>query len=243
MKDQELYDPDYVKALFDRCSASYRFWSQIASFGFIWLWRRQCINALPDFASQRGVGADLMTGTGECWSYLLRRRPGIEKIVAVDISTGMVERAIDRLHQSRRNNISVMNADVLNAGLPEASFDFVICVFGLKTFNERQHRLFARELARILKPGGSFSLIEASDPKDWSLRPLYLLYLTRVLPLIERYILRGAEDFSMLGVYARNFGDCRKIRDFISAEGLEAENRSFFFGCATGVAGRKPIPK
>jgi demethylmenaquinone methyltransferase/2-methoxy-6-polyprenyl-1,4-benzoquinol methylase len=240
MEDQEIYDPGFVKDLFDRCSTAYRFWSQIASFGFVWLWRRQCIDALPVFDTANAAGADLMTGTGECWSYLLKRRPGIRSITAVDISTGMIERAIGRLHQSRRQNITVLNADLFRADLPASSFDFVICVFGMKTFNRDQHRLFARELARILKPGGVFSLVEASDPKGWMLRPVYLFYLNRFLPLIEQHMLRGAKDFSMLGVYARNFGDCREIRDFVASEGLEAEYVSYFFGCATGVRGKKP---
>ncbi len=240
MDKRDIYSPAFVKDLFDRCSTAYRFWSQIASFGFVWRWRRQCIDALPEFESKNSIGADLMTGTGECWAYLLKRRPGIHRITAVDISTGMIERAIDRLHRSRQENIAVVNADVFKADLPASSFDFVICVFGLKTFNVEQHRLFARELARILKPGGVFSLIEASDPRDWVFRPLYQFYLTRCLPLVERFVLRGAQDFSMLGIYARNFQDCRQMKGFLAAEGLDTVYRSFFFGCATGVVGRKP---
>lgn len=239
MDEREIYDPAFVKDLFDRCSSAYRFWSQIASFGFVWRWRRQCIDVLPPFETRNSIGADLMTGTGECWSYLLKRRPGIHQITAVDISTGMIERAVDRLHKSRRQNITVLNADVFKADLPAEHFDFVICVFGLKTFSPDQHRMFSKELARILKPGGVFSLIEASDPHSWMFRPLCQFYLTRCLPLVERYLLRGAQDFSMLGIYARNFRDCRQIEGFLAAEGLETEFKSYFFGCATGVVGQK----
>jgi demethylmenaquinone methyltransferase/2-methoxy-6-polyprenyl-1,4-benzoquinol methylase len=46
----------------------------------------------------------------------------------------------------------------------------------------------------VLKPGGVFSMIEASDPKGWWLRPLYLLHLKVGLPLVERIFLRGAQD-------------------------------------------------
>ena len=31
---QDIYDPLFVKGVFDRTSAAYRYWSQIASFGF-----------------------------------------------------------------------------------------------------------------------------------------------------------------------------------------------------------------
>ncbi|WP_353308258.1 class I SAM-dependent methyltransferase [Shimia sp. NS0008-38b] len=62
-------------------------------------------------------------------------------------------------------------------------FWVVVSSFGLKTFNEAQHVILAGQIARILKRGGQFALIEASDPKTWVLRPVYRFYLDRVLPL------------------------------------------------------------
>lgn len=237
---QDIYDPNFVRDVFDRCSASYRYWSHIASFGFVFLWRRQCVDHMPGPLPDGAVGLDLMAGTGEAWPYLLRRRAGIASITAVDISSGMIRRAVDRLHGSRVDKIKLVEADILSSTLPAESADFIISTFGLKTFNEGQQRRFAREMARVLKRGGVFSLIEASDPKAWVLRGLYRLYLDRVLPLIEKTVLRGAQDFAMLGVYTRNFGDCRFFARCLADEGLDVELKVFFFGCATGVVGRKP---
>jgi ubiquinone/menaquinone biosynthesis C-methylase UbiE len=236
----DIYDPLFVKGVFDRASAAYRYWSQIASFGFVFLWRRQCVDHMPRIPFDGAIGLDLMAGTGEAWPYLLRRRANIASITAVDISTGMIRRAVDRLHRSRLDRIKLIEADVLKNALAAESADFVISTFGLKTFNQRQQRRFAKELARVLKRGGVFSLIEASDPKEWSLHALYRFYLDRVLPLVERTVLKGAQDFSMIGVYTRNFGDCRFIARCLAAEGLEVELKVYFFGCATGVVGRKP---
>jgi demethylmenaquinone methyltransferase/2-methoxy-6-polyprenyl-1,4-benzoquinol methylase len=237
---QDIYDPVFVRDVFDRCSASYRYWSHIASFGFVLLWRRQCVDRLPGPLPDGAVGMDLMAGTGEAWPYLLRRQPGIAAITAVDISSGMVRRAVDRLHRARLDKIEVVEANVLESTLPSGSADFVISTFGLKTFNRDQQRRLAGQLARLLRRGGVFSLIEASDPKGWALRPLYRFYLDRVLPLIERTALRGAQDFAMLGVYTRHFGDCSFFARRLAEEGLEVRLESFFFGCATGVVGRKP---
>lgn len=44
----------------------------------------------------------------------------------------------------------------------------------------------------------------------------------------------------MIGTYSTNFGDASALAEMLRAEGLEVEYRRFFFGCATGVAGRKP---
>ena len=187
------------------------------------------------------VGLDLMAGTGEAWPYVLARYPDIQSITAVDISSEMNRRAIDQLHRARVAKIKLVEADVLRNHMDAASADFVISTFGMKTFNAGQHAQFARELTRLLKPGGVFSIVEASDPKDWVLRVPYRFYLRRVLPLVERLALRGAQDFAMIGVYTRNFGDCRGLAADLAAQGLEVEVKSYFFGCATGVAGRKPL--
>ena len=84
-------------------------------------------------------------------------------------------------------------------------------------------------------------MIEASDPKGWWLRPLYLFHLKTVLPLVERILLRGAQDFSMIGTYSTNFGDASNLATMLRAQGLEVEFRRSFFGCATAVSGRKPL--
>jgi demethylmenaquinone methyltransferase/2-methoxy-6-polyprenyl-1,4-benzoquinol methylase len=152
----------------------------------------------------------------------------------------MHQQAMARLHRQRLNSIEFREADVLTADLLDESADFLISTFGLKTFNADQLARFAHTVARVFKPGGGFSLIEASDPKGWWLRPLYRLHLQIILPMIERLFLRGAKDFAMIGRYTVNFGDITLFADLLRAEGLAVRSRSYFFGCATGVSGWKP---
>jgi ubiquinone/menaquinone biosynthesis C-methylase UbiE len=237
---QDIFDPLFVKGVFDRCSTSYRYWSQIASFGFVWIWRRQCIDALPEFVSNSATVADLMAGTGETWPYLLKRHPQLGRIAALDISEGMVRGAVERLHALRADRISIIQANVLEAELPTQSADALICTFGLKTFNKAQQARIAQQVAATLKPGGVFSFVEASDPKNWMFRPFYNFYLRNALPMIERLFLRGAQDFAMLGVYSKEFQNCGHFAQSLRSCGLEVELVSYFFGCATGVVGKKP---
>jgi demethylmenaquinone methyltransferase/2-methoxy-6-polyprenyl-1,4-benzoquinol methylase len=145
-----------------------------------------------------------------------------------------------RLHAHRAHRIDFIQDDVLESRLAPESADFVISTFGLKTFRPAQHERLAALVARTLRPGGVFSLIEASDPKGWWLRPLYLFHLKVALPLIERLLLRGAQDFAMIGTYSTDFGDASGFAAMLRAQGLEVAYRRFFFGCATGVSGRKP---
>ncbi len=237
---EDIYDPKFVKAVFDRCSDRYITFSLICSFGFTERWRRQCVAAMPALPAKNAGGYDLMAGTGEVWPHLLKRFADIKAVTAVDISPGMHRRAMERLHAHRAHRIEFIEDDVLASDLPSESADFVISTFGLKTFNPAQHARLAALIARVLKPGGVFSLIEASDPKGWWLRPLYLFHLKVVLPLVERTWLRGAQDFAMIGTYSTNFGSAAELAAMLRGQGLEVEYTKYFFGCATGVAGRRP---
>jgi ubiquinone/menaquinone biosynthesis C-methylase UbiE len=236
----DIYDADYVKGVFDRCSDRYIAFSYACSLGFTERWRRQCVQHMPEPPSSAPTGYDLMAGTGEVWPHLLKRWPKLGSITAVDISGGMHRRAMKRLHAHRAHRIQFIEDNVLKSRLPDASADFVVSTFGLKTFSADQHRQLARLIARVLKPGGTFSLIEASDPRGWILRPLYLFHLKGVLPMVERLLLRGAQDFSMIGTYSTNFGNAEAFAGMMRECGLQVEYRKYFFGCASGVAGRKP---
>jgi len=235
----DIYDPAFVKNVFDQCGRNYRWWSMVASFGFVAIWRRQCVALLADMPSEAPHGVDMMAGTGEVWGALLKRFPQIASITAIDISSEMHAQAVERLHASRSDRIRHLEIDALKNDLPAETADFLVSTFGMKTFNAAQHAKFAAEVARVLKPGGVFSIIEASDPKGWWLRPLFLFHLEKVLPLIEYLFLRGAQDFAMIGQYTRNFGDCSGLAAELRKHGLEVTFRRHFFGCATSVAGRK----
>lgn len=251
---KDIYDPDYVAALFDRCSSAYRNWSAVSSFGFVWLWRRQCVDRIigqqqiARIASGLGyvardrhlVVCDLMAGTGEVWPHVLRHFPNAQ-ITAIDISERMHLEAVDRLHNTRRENISHMQANALTTDLPSETADILVSTFGLKTFDLDQQVILAEQIARILREGGSFCAIEASDPKGWIGRGLYRFYLDRMLPLVERLFLNGAQDFSMIGTYTKNFDNCEHFAQALRDQGLKVSYKKHFFGCATSVAGYKPI--
>ncbi len=238
---EDIYDPKFVKGVFDRCSDRYITFSLVCSLGFTERWRAQCVAAMPAPPADDAKGYDLMAGTGEVWTHLLKRFDGIKAVTAVDISSGMHRLAMERLHAHRAHKIEFIEDDLFASDLPSDSADFVISTFGLKTFNPEQHERLAELIARVLKPGGVFSLIEASDPRGWWLRPLFLLHLKVILPLVERTLLRGAQDFSMIGAYTSNFGNASELAAMLRSHGLEVEYTKYFFGCATGVAGRRPV--
>lgn len=235
----EQYEAAYVQALFDEMAASYDLVNTLTSFGFSVRWRRQSLGPLGLRPGARV--ADLMCGMGENWAALSRVGGGLT-VSAVDFSAGMCRGARARSRRHPELNLHVLREDATQTGLPDGDFDAVLCSFGLKTLNAEHTAALAWEVRRLLKPGGTFSLIEVSVPPSLPLRLPYLWYLERVIPVLGRLLLGHPENYRMLGRYTRAFGDSRRALAAFEAAGLEVEFRSYFFGCATGVVGRKSRP-
>ncbi len=238
MANQLLYDPSFVKQLFDEMSATYGVVNLLSSFGFARRWRRQCLRAIPIRPGDRIV--DLMTGMGELVPDAARRTGGRGSVTAIDISPRMCERA--RRHTDGRLPcpVRVIEADVLASDIPAGSADLVLSSFGLKTLDASQLRVLGRQIHRILAPGGRLSAVEISVPPSRWLRPIYMFYLRRLIPFIGALFLGNPDNYRLLGVYTAEFGDCSDACRALSESGLEVQMVSYFFGCATGIVGRKP---
>jgi demethylmenaquinone methyltransferase/2-methoxy-6-polyprenyl-1,4-benzoquinol methylase len=234
----DVYDPGYVRRLFDEMSGSYERTNLITSFGFSRRWRLQAVKRLR---LRRGDAVhDWMTGMGEGWSPVLAQIGGLGRLVAVDLSAGMLGHARARLERRPDRRVEIVEGDLLELGLPTASADAILCLFGVKTLSVPDRARFAAELARVLRPAGRYSLIEVSVPGWRPLRLAYLFYLKRVIPILGRILLGNPENYRMLGVYTERFGDCRHLVPLVQAAGLEARFVESFFGCATGVVGIRP---
>jgi ubiquinone/menaquinone biosynthesis methyltransferase len=234
----DLYDPEFVSGMFDRMSKTYGFANLITSFGFTARWRRQCVNNLASIEKYSN-GFDLMSGMGEAWGEIQKISGRSAKIIAVDISTEMNRKAFDHLKRLKNKNIELRQADILNNDIPSDSADFIVSTFGIKTFNKKQQEQLAKEVARILKPGGTFSMIEISEPKILMLKWFYMFYLKIMIPLIGKLFLGNSEDYRMLGKYCAGFKNSGFFHQCLIKENLSSNYKNYFFGCATGVFGRK----
>lgn len=83
-------------------------------------------------------------------------------------------------------DVSTKRENIFSNSLADNSADFIVSGFGLKTFNHEQLKNLAKEVSRILKPGGSFSFIDVSVPTSRTLRAFYLLYLKYCIPILGR---------------------------------------------------------
>ena len=237
VKAEADFDPDHVRELFNRMSGSYERMNYITSFGFSLRWRRQFIQVLPA-SDQKLKIIDLMTGMGETWHAVKKQYPAAH-LSALDFSEGMLKPARRKNESEFNNDVRILHQDLLNNSLPDDHYDVVLSAFGLKTFNAEQIAVLAKEIRRILNPGGSFSLIEVSSPENRLLRALYKLHLKHVVPACGWMFLGDPSEYKMLWRYTEKFRNANETCTIFRDAGLEVNPMSYFFGCATGVAGRK----
>ncbi len=236
----DIYDPNFVESLFEKMSATYERMNLVTSFGFSVWWRQKCVATAN---LKRGmVVVDLMSGMGEAWRPITRQTGSEGKLVAVDFCKAMIKFAEREQTRLPGFDISILCENALQTSLPDNSADAVISTFGLKTFSPEQIWALAKETRRMLKPGGVFSMIEVSSPRPAFLRILYLFYLKNVIPVLGKLFLGNPETYRMLGIYTERFGDCSTAVDIFRQAGFEAEMKSYFFGCATGIVGKKNLP-
>ncbi|PCJ96108.1 MAG: methyltransferase type 11 [Flavobacteriaceae bacterium] len=234
---KEIYEPKFVEKLFDNMSSSYAKMNYITSFGFSERWRRHCVAEIEIEKGKTVV--DLMTGMGECWKSILQQSDHNSKLIALDFSSEMIKRATLNKAKFKNANIEILNENVFQNSIPSQSADVVISGFGLKTFNDEQLAALANEIDRLLKPNGEFSLIDVSVPKSKLLRPLYLFYLKKIIPILGKLFLGSPETYKMLGVYTETFGNSKNVHKIFERPNFEVSYVAYFYGCASGIKGRK----
>lgn len=234
---KEIYDIQFVENLFDRMSGSYSKMNYITSFGFSEKWRRECVEEIEIQEGKTVV--DLMTGMGECWQHILKKSNQNSMLIALDFSTEMINKAKKNKTKFKNSKIEILKENVFQNSIPNETADYVISGFGLKTFNDQQLLKLAHEINRILKPNGKFSLIDVSVPKNGILKVFFMFYLKKIIPFIGKICLGNNETYKMLGIYTEEFQNSKNVHQLFTIPHFEVEYVSYFYGCATGIKGRK----
>jgi len=107
---------------------------------------------------------DLATGLGWASAGIARIAPSAT-IISVDYDFEVLPRAREYINAQRAASIATMcRADGKRLPMRDRSFDLVVCLYGLHHFRGYLDAL--KEIARVLKPGGTFALIDPLRSKD-----------------------------------------------------------------------------
>lgn len=158
-----------VRDMFDAIAGRYDLVNRVMTFGMDVGWRRRAVRQLrlPGGA----LVADLACGTGDLCRELTRDG---YRAVGFDFSLGMLAKAT--------TDAPLVQADVLRLPLADRSTDGATCGFALR--NVVDLNAFFAEIARVVRPGGRISLLEASQPDGPLMRAGHAVYFRRVVPMI-----------------------------------------------------------
>jgi demethylmenaquinone methyltransferase / 2-methoxy-6-polyprenyl-1,4-benzoquinol methylase len=158
-----------VRDMFDAIAGRYDLVNRVMTFGMDVGWRRRAVRQLrlPGGA----LVADLACGTGDLCREL--SRDGY-RAVGFDFSLGMLAKAT--------TDAPLVQADVLRLPLADRSIDGATCGFALR--NVADLGAFFAEIARVVRPGGRISLLEASQPDGPLMRAGHAVYFRRIVPMI-----------------------------------------------------------
>jgi demethylmenaquinone methyltransferase/2-methoxy-6-polyprenyl-1,4-benzoquinol methylase len=227
--------PARIRAMFDQISPRYDFLNHLLSLNSDVLWRRRAAGRL---AGARLV-LDVCSGTGDL-AFEIHRRSGA-RVVGTDFSRRMLE--IARLKARRRGlerDIRFQQADTLRLPFRDAAFDAVAVAFGLRNVADPARAL--AEMARVARPGGDVLILEFSLPAGALLRRAYLLYFSRVLPRVGRWIARSEIDaYRYLPDSVARWPDPEALTAALERAGLRDVSCELLFGGVAALhVGRRP---
>lgn len=183
-----------VREMFNNIAPAYDFMNRAMTFGIDRRWRRKAVDMLR--RHPHATILDVATGTGDL-AILLARRTDARSITGIDLAEGMIEVGRKKIADAGLSErITLQTADCLNLPMPDGSFDAVTVAYGVRNFEN----LLAgyREMLRVLRPGGTITVIELSTPASRFVRPFYKFYTRFIIPAVGRFVSKDIRAYSYL---------------------------------------------
>lgn len=199
-KDSELGKKEQVTKMFDTISGDYDGLNRVISFGIDIKWRKKVVQIVKE--TQPKVILDIATGTGDLAIALAQTNAS--KIIGLDISSGMLEIGKEKIKkQGLETKIEMVLGDSENLPFDDNTFDAITVGFGVRNFETLENGL--KEILRVLKPGGSFVILETSIPTKTPYKQGYHFYTKYILPSIGRLFSKDKSAYTYLSESASEF--------------------------------------
>jgi demethylmenaquinone methyltransferase / 2-methoxy-6-polyprenyl-1,4-benzoquinol methylase len=227
-----------ARALFAPLGPGYDRWGSVLSFGQDPRWRRFLVSRID--AGPTDTVLDVATGTAAVALELVRQKDCF--VVGIDQSPEMLTEGRRRVVlPAAAGKVRLQEGDARNLPFEDGQFDALTFTYLLRYVEDPGATL--RELARVVRPGGTISSLEFGVPRGaW--RPLWELWTRVGLPGAGRLIGNGWHEVgaflhpSITGFYER--WPLPRLLDAWRAAGVEnVQARRMSLGGGVVTWGRK----
>ena len=199
-KDSQLDKKQQVTQMFDTISKEYDGLNRVISFGIDVKWRKKVVDIVAKTHPNRIL--DIATGTGDLAINLAKT--DATEIIGLDISDGMLEVGRKKIqNKNLGDKIKMVLGDSENLPFDANTFDAITVAFGVRNFEDLEKGL--SEIFRVLKPQGTFVILETSVPTKSPFKQGYKVYTKHILPTIGKLFSKDRVAYSYLSESASVF--------------------------------------
>lgn len=239
MYQKEL--PKTIQCMFDSIAKRYDRTNAILSFYLHKKWNRALVHHTLKPTNQPHVLLDLCCGTGDIAFAYLNQTTSPCHAHLIDFSSEMLEEAkrkAEKQDLSSQHQVSYIEANVEKIPLPENFVDCTTIAYGIRNVENPGNCI--QDVYRVLKPGGSFGILELTRPQNPLLRFGHYIYLKTVLPIIGKWITKNPEAYQYLCQSIHAFAP-QEIEALLKQNGfINTKTYSLTGGIATIMIGYKP---
>ncbi|HVL52762.1 MAG TPA: ubiquinone/menaquinone biosynthesis methyltransferase [Vitreimonas sp.] len=223
-----------VAAMFDEIAPVYDRLNTVMTFGRDRAWRTAAADAADLLPG--GAAIDVAAGTGKLAAVLADRVGPFGRVLAVDLSGGMIERA--RADLPDLVQLEFRLADALDLSAPDGEFDAATIAFGLRNLADFEAGL--RELRRVVRPGGRVVCLELTIPRPAIWGAAFRAVFGILVPLVGLLVGRSRR-YGYLPASLRGFPDAEALAATMRGAGLvDVTVRRFALGSVALHVGTVP---
>ena len=179
-------------------------------------WRKKAQRLMKVEEGQKAL--DVCCGTGD-WTIALCEEVGPNgHVTGLDFSQNMLSVARHKLEQLEIKNVDLDHADAMNMPYPDNTFDRVSIGFGLR--NVPDYLKVLKEMHRVLKPGGTVTCLETSQPSIPGFSQLFFFYFRFIMPVFGKLFAGSYKEYVWLYESTRTFPDKQTLADLFREAGF-----------------------
>ncbi|MDO6802395.1 bifunctional demethylmenaquinone methyltransferase/2-methoxy-6-polyprenyl-1,4-benzoquinol methylase UbiE [Wenyingzhuangia sp. 1_MG-2023] len=200
-KDSDATKKTQVASMFDTISGNYDGLNRVITFGIDVKWRKKVVEIVK--ATEPKKILDIATGTGDL-AIMLSNSISTAKIIGLDISAGMLEVGNEKIKTlGLSNSIEMVLGDSEKIPYEDNYFDAITVSYGVRNFEDLNKGL--QEIHRVLKPGGTFVVLETSVPTKFPFKQGYQFHSKVILPFVGRLFSKDKTAYRYLSESANSF--------------------------------------